>query len=120
VEIEDIYRIVMSWRFRSINNEKLLQGEISKVFVSHGDFFSSEYRLDDKNIIDFFFHKNGIGVEVKIKSNISKQAIYRQCERYCSFDKVKKLVLLTNRSIRLPSKINDKDCYVFSLGASCL
>ena len=75
-----------------------------------------EYRLDNKNIPDFFI--NGLAIEVKIKG--SKTSIYKQCKRYCEFDEVKALLLVTNRTMGFPKDINGKDCYFHSLGKSWL
>jgi hypothetical protein len=75
-----------------------------------------EFPLDKHNIPDFFM--DGIAVEVKIKG--SKKNIYRQLERYAGFDLVKEIILVTNRTLGLPEKINGKPCYMFKLGTAWL
>ena len=96
----------------SLGNETLLQQEINDFFTVMNVEFKRHLYLDDKNIIDFFFYP-GIGMEVKIKG--SKREIYRQCERYCTFDQVKILMLVTSISMKLPREINKKPCFVFNL-----
>lgn len=76
-----------------------------------------EYHLDNENIIDFLLF-DSIGVEVKIKGQ--KRAIYKQCERYCKFEKLKQLILVTNVSIGFPKEINGKDCYILNLSKAWL
>lgn len=113
--ITDILSVLRSRAF-SITTEKELQAEIEKAFIKEGVEFEREYRLDNKNIVDFFI--DGVAVEVKIKG--AKKAVYKQCERYCSFDETKALVLVTNLTMGFPKQINGKDCYYHSLGKSWL
>lgn len=100
----------------SLTNEKRLQGEIEDLLRPvFGDDLkrereSAEY-FDNKNIPDFFI--NGVCIEVKIKGQ--KIALYKQCVRYCNFDSVKALILITNISMGFPEEINNKDCYFFNL-----
>jgi hypothetical protein len=113
--IIEIIRLVSSARM-PLHNEKELQKYIGNVFFKQEISFEREYKLDDDNIPDFFI--DGIAIEVKIKG--SKRAIYKQCERYCKFETVKTLILVTNRSMGFPKQINGKDCYVVLLGKAWL
>lgn len=99
-----------------VQNEKELQLAIEKLLDENKIVFDREFRLDEKSIPDFFI--DGIAIEIKIKGNAKK--IYKQCERYCSFDKVKSLILVTNRSMGFPEEINGKSCYVIKLGMAWL
>lgn len=114
-KIQEIISILSHCKF-SLENEKKLQSEIASKFEQSGISFDKEYFLDKKNIPDFFI--DGIAIEIKIKGNAKH--IYKQCERYCLFDSVKYLVLVTNRSMGFPSEINNKPCYVLKLGSSWL
>lgn len=100
----------------SLNAEKILQKEIAEVLRQFQP--ADEFRLDDNNIIDFYLPGTGIGIEVKIKG--SRKEIYKQCLRYCEFDRIKILVLVTNRSLGFPKTINGKPCYVVNLGTAWL
>jgi len=114
-KIEDILTAIKSRRL-PITTEKELQLEIEKLLTDKGIEHEREYRLDKSNILDFFI--DGIAVEVKIKSSAKK--IYRQCERYCQFDKVNSLILLTSKTMGFPKEINNKPCYLHSLGMQWL
>lgn len=113
--MEEIVKILSSNRF-PLEKEKETQEVIEKKFLENGIKYSREHRLDDNNIPDFFI--NGVAIEVKIKGNA--KSIYKQCERYCQFDDVKKLILVTNRSMGFPTEINGKPCYFINLGKAWL
>lgn len=115
MEIGEIIKLLSTKRF-IVNDEKELQKSIEDVFKASGVQYQREFTLDPKNRPDFFI--NGIAIEIKIKGSAKK--IYRQCERYCQFDNVKALLLITNRSIGFPQQINGKDCYLMNLGKSWL
>lgn len=114
-KVQEIINILKSQKL-SITTEKELQREIEMLFKDNGLDFEREYRLDNKNIVDFYI--DGLSIEVKIKAG--KKAIYKQCERYCNFHDTKALLLITNTSMGFPEQINNKDCYLFSLGESWL
>lgn len=105
--IEDVVQKLRKYRF-TLASEQALQQQIHQVLPQ----FQREHRFDKKNRIDFF--NTGIGIEVKIKGG--RMAIYRQCERYCKFDSVTGLILITNVAMGFPKDINGKPCYVISLG----
>lgn len=114
--IHQVVPLLKTKRF-SLQNEKQLQQEIDVLFLRNLTIeFFREYRLDDNNIIDFLVGQ--LGIEVKI--NAQRRAIYKQCERYCEFDQIKQLLLVTNRSMGFPEQINGKDCFVFNLSKSWL
>jgi len=81
--------------------------------------FKKEYHFDDKNIIDFYFPGLKLGIEIKI-GNASRKDIYRQIVRYCSFDTVDHIILLTNKSIKMPPTIDNKIITVIKLGNAWL
>lgn len=106
---------ILSSRF-PLEKEKETQEAIEKKFTENGIVFNREHHLDHDNIPDFFI--DGIAIEVKIKGNA--RSIYRQCVRYCDFNDVKALILVTNRSMGFPPEINGKPCYVVNLGRAWL
>jgi hypothetical protein len=117
-EVKDVVEVLRRKRF-NLHDEKILQSEMEAEFVSAwGDAdVEREFVLDHKNTIDFLI-SGDLGVEVKIGGQ--KRAIYKQCERYCGFEKIKVLLLVTNRSMGFPEQINGKDCYVLNLGRAWL
>jgi len=113
--INTILKTLYSHRFPLVI-EKETQSAIEAKFLENNIEYSREHRLDNKNIPDFFI--DGIAIEVKIKGNA--KSIFKQCERYCKFDEVKKLILVTNRSMGFPKDIHGKDCYFINLGKAWL
>ncbi len=113
--INRVLKILYSHRFPLVV-EKETQAAIEQRFIENEIEYSREHKLDEQNIPDFFIE--GIAIEVKIKGT-AKQ-IYRQCERYCKSDEVRKLILVTNRSMGFPKSINGKDCYFINLGKAWL
>jgi hypothetical protein len=110
-----ICQALKSRRF-SLENEKRLQAEIAYQLYQSKLSFDIEYHLDAHNIIDFFVE--GIGIEIKISG--SAMNIYRQCERYCRFDAIKFLILITNKYMGLPEEIDGKPCSIINLGEAWL
>lgn len=102
-----------------VQDEKALQLAIYKVIseACEPQNVQREYVLDKKNTIDFLVY-DSIGVEVKIKGQ--KREIYKQCVRYCSFERISHLLLLTSVSMGFPQTINGKDCYVLNLSRAWL
>lgn len=109
-------RILECRRF-TLGDEKLLQAEMERLFTGEQMPFEREKALGNGDICDFFI-AGAVAVEVKIKGG--RNAIYRQCERYCAHDEVKALVLATNVAMALPSHINGKPAFVALLGAGWL
>ncbi|MCK4815729.1 hypothetical protein KA005_08165 [bacterium] len=113
--INKINKALSGQRF-GLSSEKVLQSEIAVALSQNGIKAESEYRFTSKDIADFFI--DGIAIEVKIKGSASE--IFKQCERYCQFEDVRELILITNRSMGFPEEINGKPCYVLNLGNAWL
>ncbi len=115
--INKLLYILAANRF-DLHNEKMCQQQINDELKDHSIEFSREFQLDSKNIPDFYLKNEGIAVEVKIKGNARQ--IFRQLERYATFENVNSLILVTNRSMGLPPTIKDKPCYMIHLGKAWL
>lgn len=118
--MQQIIHLLSTPRF-DLQSEKLTQSQIMDALLQNNreTIYSvkREYRLDSRNVIDFLVN-DSIGIEVKLKG--SRRAIYLQCARYCEFDQVQELILVTNRAMALPHYINDKPCAVVNLGMAWL
>ena len=113
--VNEIYSALRGQRL-PISDEKELQKQMRNVFERAEIDVKSEYRLDDNNIVDFFYC--GLAIEVKIKS--PARSVYRQCERYCNFDEVKAIILITSKAMGFPPEINGKDCFFLNLAKAWL
>ena len=103
----------------SLHNEKALQREMEDYLIKTlpAGEVRREHILDPGSIIDFLIAP-GIGIEVKTKG--AKRDILKQCTKYCTFEEVKALILVTNLAMGFPDQLNGKDCYVLKLGAAWL
>lgn len=119
MEVVDIYKHLRRYRFINLTSEKELQVEIHKALQEIcRDDLNREYRLSQKDIVDFFVPSLGLVIEIKVKG--SAKAIYRQLERYAKHEQVKVILLLTAKTMGLPEKINDRPSYFMSLGQAWL
>ncbi len=75
--------------------------------------FEKEYRLAPRNRIDFFID-GGIGLEVK-RGKPNKTRVTKQLQRYASFEDIKAIVLVVDRTVDIPNEINGKKCILFGL-----
>lgn len=115
--INQLFSILGKQRF-SLENEKETQREMAQLLNMHGIAHTREFALDKKSVIDFMLPEHGIGIEVKIKGG--KKAIYRQCERYCQFDEIKSIILVTSKSMGMLQEINNKPVYLINISKSWL
>ncbi len=113
--IKHLFSILSKERI-PISNEKEAQAHIANTLTSAEIKYERERAINPGDIPDFFI--DGIAIEVKIKGNA--MAIFKQCERYCKSEQVKQLILITNRSMGFPEKINGKSCYVLITGKAWL
>lgn len=99
-------------------NEKQTQAALENALVKSGRAFEREVRLSRRDIVDFAVSD---GIIIELKSNAaSGRAIERQLTRYADHDRVKGLVLLTNRAVALPRSIQGKPLRVVALGGAHL
>lgn len=114
-EIERIFSAI-KYKNYTLSNEKKVQIQLLSHFKSAGLDAKREVHLSNDSIIDFMI--GDIGIEVKVKG--AAFGILKQCERYCEFDQVKCLLLISAKFIGFPEEINGKPCYFFSLSRSML
>lgn len=107
IEAEAIVDMLKTVRL-PVNSEAETQVEMMNLFTRRGVWFHREFVLDRANRIDFLF-AGGIGMEVKLKG--SAMNIFRQCRRYCEFDQIKQLILVSNKAMGFPGEINGKPCH---------
>ena len=117
LRITELMQVLSKARF-SLENEKKLQLEIEQKIVQLNIDYQKEYRLGKGSVPDFFIVTEGIVIEIKIKGSASK--IYAQLSRYASFECVHHIILVTNRTMGLPAKINNKPTYMIKLGKAWL
>lgn len=113
--LELIMSLLKGRRF-DLHNEKALQNQIEQVLRLADIPPGREHRLSDDSIIDFL--AISIGIEVKIKG--TPKEIFKQCQRYCEFEQVQQLLLVTNKQIMLPAELNGKPTRTFNLGLAWL
>ena len=99
-------------------DEKTCQAEIEFRLVAQGIPHEREYRLSDKSIIDFLVH-GSVGLEVKMRKS-GQARVIPQLLRYCSFEKIRSIVLVTNSAICLPRTLHGKPVQKVSMGSSWL
>lgn len=106
----ELVRFIESRRW-PLSSETQLQEMFANELRAAGHAVAREVRLSPEERIDAVV--GSIGVEIKIKGQ--PRAIYRQCERYCMFDRLDSLVLATSISMGMPHDINGKPVLVASL-----
>lgn len=92
------------------------QAEIAAALLRSGLPAVREVILDPANRIDLMV--GSIGIEVKVKG--AKRDILRQVQRYCRFDEISELVLVTGVAMGVPPEINGKRVHVVSIGRAWL
>jgi hypothetical protein len=107
---------ILSGKRFSLSNEKKLQSDIENCLVSCKIPYNREVKLSPESIIDFKI--DVIGIEVKITG--SAKDIHRQLVRYTQFNEIETIILITSKTIQLPSLINNKPTYILNLGRAWL
>lgn len=109
----DIHKILnlLSSAKLPVDTEKETKRAIEDIFIANKIYYEREFFLDKNNVPDFYIE--GIVIQVKIKGSIIN--MFKQCQRYCNFEQVGKLILITNRDPLFPQEINYRPCYVINL-----
>ena len=113
----DVVSLFKRARF-DLSSEQNLKDEIESIYKLYAIEYKREFRLDKLSILDFYMPHDKVAIEVKIKGRAKD--IYQQCERYCQYQEVNSLILLTNKIMGLPKEINGKPVQVVSLGVGWL
>ena len=119
-EIEKILRIINSELKRyqwNVYNEKILQEQLFDSILKNLGFVR-EYKLDGRSIIDFYHPELSLGIEVKIKGQVS--SIYRQCKRYAKNKNISHLTLLTSVAMNLPKEVEGVPTSILRIGTTWL
>lgn len=118
-EIHKSIRLTLGLGRFDLSNEKACQEEVEAHLTdAYPDWrIHREHRLSARDVPDFLIQ--GVAVEVKMNA-ASPRAIVRQLERYATHDKVRSLILLSNRAVVLPAEINGKPVAGVSLGRAWL
>lgn len=95
--------------------ERELQDGIAEALLEAGEAFAREYPLDRRSRIDFMV--GPIGIEVKVAGGW--RDVLRQVVRYCEFDEIAGLVVVTSKPMhsRLPVSVAGKPVHVHELRA---
>lgn len=95
------------------DTEAELQTAIGEILKDHAIQYKREWRLNEKDRIDFLI--GGLGIEVKITG--SRSDLIRQLHRYAQSEQIDSLVLVTTllRHRDLPTEINAKPITIIVL-----
>lgn len=120
VSLDPICRLLASGRF-DLTTEKAAQVDIHGLLIAMlppGFDVEREARLSAGDIPDFLI-AGQVVVEIKI-SRSSNVDTLRQLVRYAAHDKVRSLILASNRAVGVPREINGKPARFVSLGRAWL
>lgn len=109
---QEICKFIESHRF-SLSSEAKAQDEFFEEMRRNDVNIEREVILGAADRIDFMH--GDIGIEFKIKGR--RREIYRQCERYCGYDRVGTLILASRMSMGTLAQINGTPVYVARLGS---
>ncbi|WP_133158682.1 hypothetical protein [Clostridium thermosuccinogenes] len=111
--VERVLKVLRNIRTGVTIEEYSLQDAIAHLLMASGIPFKKEYKLAPRNRIDFFV-EGGVGIEVK-KGKPNRTDVVRQLERYASFGDINTIILVVERSVNIPARINGKRCILFGL-----
>jgi hypothetical protein len=111
--IDKILLALGTLRIGISSDEFQIQSMVEQALLDQQISFEKEYQLAPRNRIDFFVD-GGIGVEVK-RGKPNKTQVTKQLQRYASFEEIKAIVLVVDRTVAIPNEINAKKCILFGL-----
>ena len=108
----DLRDLLGSFRFQYADEIQLQDG-IARVLKDSHIEFEREFRLSQRDRIDFMVEK--VGIEVKVGHPLA--SVMRQVHRYMQSSEVEELLVVTNRCRHsiIPQIINDKPVEVLFL-----
>lgn len=94
-------------------NEAELQENIERLFITHNIEHKREFRLNEKDRLDFIV--GSIAIEVKTAGGCAD--VIRQLHRYAQHESITELVLVTTKAshLRVPERLNEKPVWTASL-----
>jgi hypothetical protein len=107
--VDDIISALKQLRINPVDEEFDLQKEIAAVLTAAGINHEKECWLGPRNRVDFLTFKDGIAIEVK-KGKPNKRQVIEQLQRYAAFPRVKGIILVVEKNLDVPRKINGKPC----------
>ena len=111
-EIKILINILEQIKVGFLPQETQIHSIIAESLVKNGIEFQHEYRLSSDSRIDFL--SGNIGIEVK-KSTVKDKNLLKQLKKYSESDKISKIILVTTKSVNIPSDINNKQIYIVNL-----
>lgn len=111
-ELKRLINILEQIKVGFLPQETQIHSIIAESLVKNGIEFQHEYRLSSDSRIDFL--SGNIGIEVK-KSTVKDKNLLKQLKKYSESDKISKIILVTTKSVNIPSDINNKQIYIVNL-----
>lgn len=111
-ELNRLINILEQIKVGFLPQETQIHSIIAESLVKNGIEFQHEYRLSSDSRIDFL--SGNIGIEVK-KSTVKDKNLLKQLKKYSESDKISKIILVTTKSVNIPSDINNKQIYIVNL-----
>ena len=112
IEIEKIINILDTIHISKVLSESQIHEEIKKTLTEYNINFRHEYKILTHKRFDFWI--NGIVLEVK-KRKPTKISLLNQLDRYTKVPSVKAIIVVLEKNIEVPKKINNKPIIVKSL-----
>ena len=111
-ELKRLINILEQIKVGFLPQETQIHSIIAESLVKNGIEFQHEYRLSSDSRIDFL--SGNIGIEVK-KSTVKDKDLLKQLKKYSQSNKISKIILVTTKSVNIPSDINNKQIYIVNL-----
>lgn len=111
-ELKRLLNVLEQIKVGFLSQETQIHSIIAESLVKNGIEFQHEYRLSSDSRIDFL--SGNIGIEVK-KSTVKDKDLLKQLKKYSESDKISKIILVTTKSVNIPSFINNKQIYIVNL-----
>lgn len=111
-ELKRLINILEQIKVGFLPQETQIHSIIAESLVNNGIEFQHEYRLSSDSRIDFL--SGNIGIEVK-KSTVKDKDLLKQLKKYSQSNKISKIILVTTKSVNIPSDINNKQIYIVNL-----
>lgn len=108
-----LLQALKSLRTAGITDEYTLQSQIADLMTKQGFSYVKEASLAPKVRVDFWV-EDEIILEVK-HNKPQRKLLLAQLNRYAQIDKVQALILVTEKSVYLPTTLKGKPLYIVVL-----